>query len=232
MTPLYAQMKNYILSNIQSGNWSVGARVPSEHELVAQFKVSRMTANRALRELADAGLVRRVAGSGSFVAEHSPASSTFAFPAIADSITARGGHYSQHRETIVQLLSPPVLSDAFAISTSLNLFHLRIIHSEDDQPVQLEDFYVRVDHVPNFDQQDFNLTTPHAFIRGKLKPIECEYTITATMPDAMQQRALQIRSTEPCLSLRYRYWQAGVIIAISTAVSPANGFSLQGRIAD
>ena len=49
--PLYAKVKEHILDNIRSGAWEAGRRVPSENELVESFGISRMTANRALREL-------------------------------------------------------------------------------------------------------------------------------------------------------------------------------------
>ena len=42
---LYAQVKEHISRKIQDGTWPAGHRLPSEHELVAQFGISRMTVN-------------------------------------------------------------------------------------------------------------------------------------------------------------------------------------------
>jgi len=70
--PRYAAIKLFIRDTIKSGRLRPGDRVPSEAELVSRFGVSRMTANRALRELQSAGLLVRRAGSGSFVAEPRP----------------------------------------------------------------------------------------------------------------------------------------------------------------
>ncbi len=67
--PLYLKVKEHILANIASGAWPPGARVPSEHELVQQFSISRMTANRALKELSSDGWLNRIAGVGTFVSE-------------------------------------------------------------------------------------------------------------------------------------------------------------------
>ena len=53
--------------HIRSGAWAPGARVPSENELVESFGISRMTANRALRELTADGFLARVPGVGTFV---------------------------------------------------------------------------------------------------------------------------------------------------------------------
>ena len=58
----YARVKQYLKDGLAAGRWTPGALMPSEAELVAQFGVSRMTVNRALRELQAEGLVERVAG--------------------------------------------------------------------------------------------------------------------------------------------------------------------------
>ncbi|MDB5489568.1 MAG: transcriptional regulator, histidine utilization repressor, GntR family, partial [Reyranella sp.] len=71
---LYQQVEDYIVRHIQDGSWPPGHRLPSEHELVSQFGMSRMTVNRALRDLVQQGRIVRVAGVGSFVAEDKPQS--------------------------------------------------------------------------------------------------------------------------------------------------------------
>src|SRR5207248_2564443 len=65
----YLQVKDFILERIAGGALRAGERVPSENELTRTLTVSRMTANRALRELAADGVLIRVAGVGTFVAE-------------------------------------------------------------------------------------------------------------------------------------------------------------------
>ena len=60
--PRYQQLKDFIIEQISSGELQPTDRVPSENELVESKSVSRMTANRALRELNDEGYVERVAG--------------------------------------------------------------------------------------------------------------------------------------------------------------------------
>ena len=65
--PLYQQIVAIFTSRISGGEWAVGARLPGEHELSEEFGVSRITAKRALDELAAAGLVKRERGRGTRV---------------------------------------------------------------------------------------------------------------------------------------------------------------------
>ncbi|CAM5558119.1 GntR family transcriptional regulator [Rhodanobacter lindaniclasticus] len=67
--PQYLKLKRHILRHINNGDWPPLSKVPSENELVSKFGISRMTVNRAMRELADAGMVTRTQGAGTFVAE-------------------------------------------------------------------------------------------------------------------------------------------------------------------
>ncbi|RUP32967.1 MAG: GntR family transcriptional regulator, partial [Curvibacter sp.] len=90
---LYQQVKDHISRKIQDGSWPAGHRLPSEHELVAQFGISRMTVNRALRELTEQGRVVRVAGVGSFVAEEKPQSTLLQIANLASEIRQRGHDY-------------------------------------------------------------------------------------------------------------------------------------------
>ena len=64
--PRYKMVRDHIIRNIRSGAWQADAKIPSENELVRELDVSRMTVNRALRELTAEGMLRRVQGLGSF----------------------------------------------------------------------------------------------------------------------------------------------------------------------
>ncbi|WP_425551616.1 GntR family transcriptional regulator, partial [Achromobacter dolens] len=84
--PLYAQLKQMIAQQIRSGAWPAHYRVPSESELVQELGYSRMTINRALRELTAEGLLVRMQGVGTFVAQPKTRSALFAVNNIADEI--------------------------------------------------------------------------------------------------------------------------------------------------
>src|ERR1700693_3564477 len=98
--PLYLQVKRHILEHIGSGKWGASMRVPSENEIVKSFGVSRMTANRALKELRDEGILVRIAGVGSFVADRPARAHPLEVRSIADEIRERG---HAHRAEIVSL---------------------------------------------------------------------------------------------------------------------------------
>ncbi len=71
--PKYRQVFEILTGDILSGKYRPGQKFPSEAALVQQFRTSRITIGRALRELAQRGLVERIAGSGTYVRQPHPA---------------------------------------------------------------------------------------------------------------------------------------------------------------
>ena len=65
--PKYQQIVIDLRRAITLGEYKEGARLPSEADLVERFTTSRLTVQRALKELQHQGLIERRAGSGTYV---------------------------------------------------------------------------------------------------------------------------------------------------------------------
>ncbi len=227
--PLYAKVKEHILENIRSGAWEPGRRVPSENELVESFRISRMTANRALRELTAEGFLNRVPGVGTFVREAPALSSLMELRNIAEEIAQRGHRYSSRliRKSVVE--SNPALAEEFEDRGLKQLHHIVIVHEENGVPVQLEDRYVNPVLVPDFLDRDFSATTPTAVLLAATPVDELEHTVEATLPSPEQQRLLGIDALEPCLALHRRSWSKGRVATVVTLTYPASRYALYSR---
>jgi GntR family histidine utilization transcriptional repressor len=227
--PLYERVKNHILSGIGSGQWKVGARLPSEHELMAQLGASRMTVHRALRELSAAGVLVRIQGVGSFAAARKPVAALLEITDIADDIFARG---HRHRSKIIALeaiRADADLAARFALRRGAKIFHSVILHFEDEAPVQLEERFVSPKFAPDFLAQDFTETTTARYLLGIAPPIELEHVIDAVAPDERTRFLLQIDALEPCLRLQRRTWSESGPATRSILIHPGSRYSLGGR---
>ncbi|CAG7644437.1 GntR family transcriptional regulator [Paenibacillus allorhizosphaerae] len=67
--PMYIQLKNYILDQMNKGIWKPGDKLPSENELAEQFQVSRITVKNAMADIVKQGLIYRIQGRGSYIAD-------------------------------------------------------------------------------------------------------------------------------------------------------------------
>jgi GntR family histidine utilization transcriptional repressor len=227
--PLYLQVKRHILENIDSGKWGTSTRVPSENEIVKSFGVSRMTANRALRELRDEGVVVRIAGVGSFVADRHAHAHPLEIRSIAEEIRDRG---HVHRADIVSLervRSVADLAEDFGIAPRSELYCSVIVHFENDRPIQLEDRYVLPSLAPDYLTVDFSRTTPHDYLIEVAPLQEAEHLLRAVMPDERTRKLLAMRRNEPCLLVIRRTWTAGEIASVARLYYPGSRYEMSGR---
>jgi GntR family histidine utilization transcriptional repressor len=218
-TARYEQVKSHIRRTIDSGARQPGDRIPSELDLVAALGVSRMTVNRALRELAEEGLVTRVSGVGTFVAETKPQSTLLMIAHIGDEIRSRGHEYSY--ETLV--------SNALGLAPGTSVFHVICVHRENGLPVQLEDRYVNPATAPEFLQQDFATIRPSEYLYNVVPLHDVEHVVDAGLPTLDEAAKLEIRAEEPCLTLVRRTWTSGVAVTFARFVHPGSRYRLGCR---
>ena len=207
--PRYQQLKEMIIERISNGELLPHDRVPSENELVESMCVSRMTANRALRELTTEGYVNRVAGRGTFVSDFRARSHVLEVHNIADEITRRGHSHASEVLRHSQQRARGELAKALNVEQGTDVFHLLLVHSENGVPVQVEDRYVLAEFAPNCLEQDFTTETPSAYLTGISPLAEAEHVVRASRPNAAVRKQLQMDDEEPCLVVIRRTWSNG-----------------------
>ncbi|CAG9168993.1 MULTISPECIES: histidine utilization repressor [Cupriavidus] len=228
-TALYQQVKEYIARQIQSGAWQPGDRVPSEQELVTRFGVSRMTVNRALRELSEQGRVVRVAGVGTFVAEHKPQSTLLSVVNLQDEIRMRGHDYACDVILVERVAASIEVAAALELRTGESVFHSVCVHREDGVPVQLEDRYVNPRVAPDFITQDFSGIKPGEYLLRNVPYDQVEHVVDAISATPEQAAQLEMPPTQPCLMLTRRTWTNGVPVTFVRCLHPGNRYRLGSR---
>jgi GntR family transcriptional regulator len=66
--PLYYQLREILRAHIARGDWQPGQKIPSEAELCAHHRLSRITVRQAVKSLVNEGLLFCSQGRGTFVA--------------------------------------------------------------------------------------------------------------------------------------------------------------------
>lgn len=224
--PRYIAIKLSISDAVRHGRLKPGDRVPSEAELVEQFDVSRMTANRALRELQASGLVVRRAGVGSFIAEPRPIGQMIEIRNIAEEIRERGHEYRarviQNREERASAETAPLLE----VPLGTRIFHSIVVHHEAEFPIQLEERFVLASAAPDYGTIDFTQMTPNEYLT-RTAPLErVEHRVCAVMPDERMHRMLGLADGEPVLRMTRRTWSRSRLVSHAWLTHPGSRFEL------
>ena len=225
----YLRVKQYLKTQLAQGRWPPGALMPSEAELVAQFGVSRMTADRALRELQVEGLVERVQGVGTFAAQLAPVSSTLTIRDLHEEIESRGHRYHATVHLAREERAGGALARQLGLDLGAPVFHSLIVHHDNGVALQCEDRYVNPAWAPDYLSVDFTRTTPTHYLLEVAPLWEAQYTIEASVPTEQEARLLGIGRNEPCLVVVRRTVSRGVPITIARLVHPGSRYQLEGR---
>lgn len=229
--PIYQQIKKSIERKISDGEWLATQKLPSENDLVVALGVSRMTVNRALRELTQKGLINRVHGLGSFVAEKPRHASLIELEDIALEVTGNGKQHSSKIEVLEKRLASPEVADEMDVPINTELYYLNAVHYQNDIPIQLESRYVNPALMPEFLLQDFNKITSTAYLLSQFQPDEMEHIVSAVIADGKTQNRLKIGSGDPCLQLNRRTWKNRQVVTQVILTYPGSRYNLGARYA-
>ena len=227
--PPYARVKQHLKQGLAAGRWPPGALMPSEAELVAEFGVSRMTVNRALRELQVEGLVERSQGVGTFAAPLHRVSSTLTIRDLHEEIESRGHHHhaSVHLQRAER--ASAALAAQLGLQAGERVFHTLIVHHENHVPLQCEDRYVNPACAPGYLEVDFAQTTPTRYLFEATALWRAQYSIEAARPTAQEARLLAIPVDEACLIVVRRTFTRHAPITLARLVHPGSRYQLEGQ---
>lgn len=225
----YARVKQHLKEQLARGRWPPGARMPSESELVAQFRVSRMTVNRALRELQAEGLIERVQGVGTFAAQLHRVSSKLTIRDLHGEIVARGNRHHAAVHLARQEAAPAALAARLGLDAGMPVFHTLIVHHENGVPLQCEDRYVNPACAPDYLSVDFTQTTPTHYLLQVAPLWEAQYSIEASAATAREAKLLGIGRGDACLIVVRRTASRGVPITLARLVHPGTRYQIDGQ---
>ena len=225
----YAQVRQAMLAELERGHYPPGTRMPSEADLVARFGVSRMTINRALRDLQNSGLVERLQGVGTFATQPHKVASTLTIRDLHDEITARGHRHHAEVHLARQERAGAALAPQLGLAAGAPVFHTLIVHFEDQVALQCEDRYVNPACAPDYLKTDFTRTTPTHYLLEVAPLWEAQYSIEAGAPSAREAKLLGIGRHDACLIIVRRTVNRDLPITLARLVHPGSRYRVEGQ---
>lgn len=147
--PLYYQLKEILQDKIESGEWKPGDMIPSENKLQQQFNISRNTAKKALEDLVQEGVLKRIQGKGTFVSTPKIEQSLSGFYSFSKVMEAKGLQPKDIILSLDQQEAKPSVAKRLQVPTGMTVMALKRLRCADKEPIILETSYIPQDLVPN-----------------------------------------------------------------------------------
>lgn len=226
--PVYVRVKLLLKQAIAEGFWREGDRLPSENELIRALGISRMTVGRAVRELADDGIVERIIGLGTFVAAPQGTPPAHELRSRAEEL-AFGAPGNRLEVLSLEEVTRESLGVDVSAMLGSRVFRSVVIHYENDLPVQLESRFVSATAAPEYLSQDFSTVTPSAYLNSVSRFTHGTYTVQAILASEAEARQLRIDGSEPCLLIARTTWSDDGAVSLTRLLQPGSRSSLEGR---
>lgn len=139
--PLYAQLVGTFRERIESGQWPVGSRLPSERELCSLFDVSRITVRHAIEIAEQEGLLQRVHGVGTFVAHPRVEQPLDKLNSFEQTLAQRGMVAATTIHAATVLVSDLALSSILRLEAAEPVTNLQLIGRGNDEAIVFYDSY-------------------------------------------------------------------------------------------
>lgn len=206
--PLYKHVKNRIVDALRHGEWKPGAALPSEAGLARLYDVGVSTIRAAVGELAQAGLVVRRQGKGTFVAVHGDERSVYRF----FNVVRDGGTKELPVSELISLsraAADDEVADLLRLPRSARkpeVFRIRNVLRVHDTPVVVSDIAVPAYLFPGLSARMVREhgKTLYALFQQRfgLTIVRIQEDLKAARADAVAREFLGVKSGEPVLELR------------------------------
>jgi GntR family histidine utilization transcriptional repressor len=226
---LYKQIRLDIERRILSGEWPPGHRIPFEHELMADYRCSRMTVSKALSELAQADLIERRRRAGTFVRRPKFLSAVLTISDIRAEITALGRSYGYQLTRCSRRPANATDRTRLGVRKTGKVIAIACRHSADGVPFAIEDRLIDLDAVPEAATADFATEPPGSWLLHHVPWTEAEHAISAISADDEAATALDIPMGAPCLVIDRHTWRGGRPLTAVRLIYPGESHKLVAR---
>lgn len=219
--PQHTRLAQLIEKRVKSGEYPIGARIPSERELCEIYGVSRITVRQAIAELTERGVLNRQQGRGTFVAT----------PRIEQSLLDHFTFAEELRDKGLLVASTVLLQEVAEASTEqaahlgleqgAGVLHLVRQRRADGEPYAIETTYLPLEHFPGVEQADFGTRSLYEVLATDYgtRPMSARETFEPVLVRPRESQDLNVKAGSPALLLlRTTYDSTGRAVEFARAL--------------
>ncbi len=205
-THTWQEIHERIRGNILNRTWNPGDLIPGEAQLAEQFGCARTTVNRAMRELATAGVIDRKRKAGTRVSVQRARRVTAEIPVIRSQVEAQGMEYNFIVQKKQLRVPNSATKQAMRLGAQQKALHIRSIHLANAVPFILEDRWVNTHTIPQILEIDFSETSVNEWLVEHVPFTNGEFVVEAVSSSKQVAQALDISCGDSILSSDRSTW--------------------------
>ena len=225
----WQSVQEEVLRRINSRQWKPGDFIPNEVELSREFGCARATVNRALRGLAESGLLDRKRKTGTRVPLHPVRKATLDIPVIRDEIESKDLTY-RYSLVFQESIEPPSdIQARMQTRSGVELLHLVTLHLADGRPYVFENRWINPNAVPEVKSVDFAAQSPNEWLVLNIPFEGGDITFSAIIAGQKEAEILACKEGEGLFVIDRSTWSKSLTIT-SVRLTFAPGYRMHTEI--
>lgn len=223
---VYAQIKG----KIEKGVYAAGSMLPIEAELEAEYGVSRTTVRKAVKLLAEDGLVDVCQGRGTTVLDSKTPQSFNSVTSVTESLRQKGYRVETKSRYVDRITPDPAVEKALRLSPGEQVVRVQRVQTADGEPVCIMMNYIPLRLVPDMDQRGDSFTALYQYLEKTYGIVidSTDDTIYAAAADFAESQILQVNTGFPILVVeRVCYDENGSPLCVDHVKILSNRYKVQ-----
>lgn len=209
-----------VMERIRSREWPPGELIPTEQQLAVQLGCARATVNRALRELADNGIIERRRKVGTRVTATPSRRTTLEMPVIRDEIESLGASYGYRMTSFARSHPTEAAMRALQISASDELILVKAQYLADGLPHCCEAIWLNARVLPRLSDEDVEVQPAHEWLARNVPLTHGRFSILAEGASGDCARNLQVDDGTPVLAIERTNWSDATPVSFARQFYP------------
>lgn len=216
----HQEIREAIRDRIKQGEWQLGELIPGEAEFAAEYGCSRTTVNRAVRALADDGIVERKRKGGTRVRPLPMQQAQLTIPLVREQVETTGQRY-RHRILAREIReAPAIVLQRMRLATAARLVWVETLHLANDRPYALERRWINLEAVPQFESADLSEFSANEWLVRTVPFSNGEVSLSAASADDLQAEAIGVPPGTALFTMQRTTWLDGRPVTTMTLFYP------------
>ncbi|WP_198590235.1 GntR family transcriptional regulator [Paracoccus zhejiangensis] len=219
-TTTWQAVRNEVLARIRSQEWSAGKLIPTEKQLATEWGCARATVNRALRDLAENGIVERRRKVGTRVSASPSLKASREISAIRSDIQALGAAFSYRLLRSERIGAPSGIARNLQIASGDPVQYVNAAFLADQVPYCCQVTWLNIAALPDLDGVDLSEGSAEEWLEHAIHPNHGRIAIMALPIEEGSAETMNLRPGTPVLTIERTDWSDSTPVAFSRQSFP------------
>lgn len=216
----WQSVRAIVMERIRSREWPPGELIPTEQELAAQLGCARATVNRAMRELAESGIIERRRKVGTRVTATPSRRTTLEIPVMRHEIEAMGATYGYDLTSFEHLLPTPRAQKALQLTPNDRVILVKARYLANNVPHCCEAVWLNPAALPALRREDLETVPAHEWLARNVPLTHGRFTILAEGASGDCARNLEVEGGTPVLTIERLNWSDATPVSYARQFYP------------